>query len=958
MLELLKQAFPRLSLPNIALWEKQFADDAAEQLAEARAAMERSDYSAAREAVRSAQGILPSAPGAVELMEEIQDTWPQVVVGVAELAPEGADPLVCWAAARVNPLLEERLVRLIDFGNEGPVFQCPWAEIQTDDTGEVLSVTPNQKAEACGVTPDRLALGLLAMVDPHNRDYAVGLAASLREVSLAEGRSVELLCRNHIRPESLLDVPLSAISPTALGQYTIGPREAQRATYLAREAAAGSPKAIVEQAFPSDGEALHALVTGQVDALDRVPPWRVDTVTGDRNLRLGTYRLPTVHVLLLNFDNPLLGRAEFRRALAYGIDRERLLSEILLAGKTRPGFQVVSGPLPAGVSLTDPVGDSYNRQIRPRPYAPRLASLLAKVSRIAILKPYEKKEGDDSAAPPGDPPDVERPLVLLHGADPVATTACQSIGRQLSAIGIPVELKRLDNSGGPLPEHDLYYCELSVGEPLNDVRRLLGPQGLAGRCTPRHERGARPARPHRELERRPREARRHPRAGPQRPARGAALADGQPLRLPKEPHRCGTLACFALPERRCLASLGRWRCEVKHYALLLTLVFSLATTADARQKYWSLSPYNIRLVLAVDASLGGEDRLADELAETITDRVRSTLAPRWALDLVLTEGEDRYTLISAPDATLGEVGDDPVGVDKWMFLTVEATPAGYALRCRERDCRVDRWGATHKRLVRQRLILGEACFALLRDTFAPLVEIHTLPEKPDRVEARFKGSELPAREPVGSFASAGDVYLPLIARTDRSGEIREGSTFDMPWTYLTLAEPEGQGWLCEVHSGTKNPYGLRRRGRIQRLALAVRNRPAPHTGAVLRSTRQEPLAHRLRGLPPRGRSQGKRAPGADRHPRFDRGQPGRDARAEPVPAERRPAPGQGAGSRRRQTGGRGAHRRRHGPAAGPGPAHIAPAGADGPGGQTHDPDRPGPETVGSGGRARGAAATQ
>ena len=77
------------------------------------------------------------------------------------------------------------------------------------------------------------------------------------------------------------------------------------------------------------------------------------------------------------------------------------------------------------------------------------------------------------------------PLVLAYPAEPVARAACQSIARQLKLLNLPVTLK--ESKPGELPalaDCDLLYAELAIHEPVVDAWRLLGPQGLAGACSP------------------------------------------------------------------------------------------------------------------------------------------------------------------------------------------------------------------------------------------------------------------------------------------------------------------------------------------------------------------------------------------------------------------------------------------------------------------------------------------
>jgi ABC-type transport system substrate-binding protein len=139
-------------------------------------------------------------------------------------------------------------------------------------------------------------------------------------------------------------------------------------------------------------------------------------------------------------------------------------------------LEVISGPFPAGTSLSDPIRYGYNNRIAPRPYEPRLAAILSTVAWAAVNNPTGKKE-DAPAELPALPE-----LTLAHPIDPVARIACQSIQMQLARVGIPVKLLEFtaDQLLAGAVECDLRYAELAVWEPLTDARSLVGPGGLAG----------------------------------------------------------------------------------------------------------------------------------------------------------------------------------------------------------------------------------------------------------------------------------------------------------------------------------------------------------------------------------------------------------------------------------------------------------------------------------------------
>ena len=154
---------------------------------------------------------------------------------------------------------------------------------------------------------------------------------------------------------------------------------------------------------------------------------------------------------------------------------------------------------------------------------------------------------------------------------------------------------------------------------------------------------------------------------------------------------------------------------------------------------------------------------------------------------------------------------------------------------------------------------NEAClprvvFQLLREVFAPLAVVHPMsgddgqPPTSKQVVLQFKGSQL-ASEPVEQlFLHAGDVYQPLLRRTDRLGDLLEVS--EVPWTYLALAEAQSteqkshdRQWRAHIHSGLRRPFGIRLRGRSELLALAMHTtRPRTQVRFYARHDRAQALS--------------------------------------------------------------------------------------------------------------------
>ena len=174
-----------------------------------------SDYKAARRAVRHAQAILPTAPGADDLLSAIERAAPEMRVGVSSLATLPLDPrLPTWDRTRLAALVEPTLVTLVGFGAEGGVYASRWGDIVHSDDGRQTSLRLSPAAIAQGLTPAAISLLLLHRADPASPSYDVDFASYLAGVETSDGQAVILSWkRPHIRPAALLQAPLKSLEP-------------------------------------------------------------------------------------------------------------------------------------------------------------------------------------------------------------------------------------------------------------------------------------------------------------------------------------------------------------------------------------------------------------------------------------------------------------------------------------------------------------------------------------------------------------------------------------------------------------------------------------------------------------------------------------------------------------------------------------------------------------------------
>jgi ABC-type transport system substrate-binding protein len=488
VLDLWQQKFAALKSTAATGWADRFATAAQRQVVDGRRLFDDGNYVAARKAIARALNIWPQHDEAIDLLAEIQRRNPSISVGVMEASPrEPVRRIDDWAAMRTSRLVQPLLAELVDFSPEGGVYHSPYGRWVLDDTGLRLSLEISDEAARSGLSADYLARFLLRMADPSQPQYDADFAAQLAGTSVVGNRVVQIdWTRPHVRPEALLQVPLAPDEDRVAGdtasrwagarKFELKESEPASTTFSALPALEGAGRSlttIVEQVMPDDDAAIAALLNGEVDVLDRVPPWYVERLRAARDVRIGTYRLPTVHVLIPNPSRELPGAREFRRALCFGIQRSRIVQQVLLGGQSVTGFEVLSGPFPAGRSYSDPLRYAYNSQLTPRPFEPRLAAVLATVAWSAVLDPRGKGNVELTALPT---------LVLAHPSDPVARIACETIKLQLARVGISVDLLEFsaDDLLAGAVEYDLRYAELAVWEPVVDVRRLVGPDGLAG----------------------------------------------------------------------------------------------------------------------------------------------------------------------------------------------------------------------------------------------------------------------------------------------------------------------------------------------------------------------------------------------------------------------------------------------------------------------------------------------
>lgn len=206
---------------------------------------------------------------------------------------------------------------------------------------------------------------------------------------------------------------------------------------------------IIEQKYDSYEKAAQGLVRGDVSMLPNLPDWIIRRMLADEQFMkeyfIIPYQLPDTHLLQFNPASQPLRNRELRTALAYAVNREKLLKEIVLRDPAGTNGKIVTTPF-----LSSNPG--RNILLEPRRYD--LSSALAMV--MASQKQLK-----------GGLPQ----LTMIVAPGPVEEEVAREIVAVWKKIGLEVKLVFAHEE--PPEEWDLIYRTAQMVEPLVEIWPFL-----------------------------------------------------------------------------------------------------------------------------------------------------------------------------------------------------------------------------------------------------------------------------------------------------------------------------------------------------------------------------------------------------------------------------------------------------------------------------------------------------
>lgn len=481
--------FPQLDLSSIKKWKTELESMALEKMNACVALKNEGKYRQAKDAAVEVLATWPDIGGIKELIAELDAIYPSIRVGVMQKATRFEPTnIVNWSARRGGSLLVRSLFELRQIGTEGGTYVMPLGKFTQSDDRRSVQV---QLTGVDGKTVRQwdaywLAQWIAGRADPDSPLYQPTWGAIFRDAVVTSPGAIDIrLQYPHVLPQALLQWPfpdslLEILPPDELKKvetsFELGPVDESTTAYLLREGTKRNdkqPLEITEVYYDDPVAARNDLLRGEIDAIDQIFPADATKLAEQDGVRIDTYALPTVYSLVIRPTNhAFLKKLEFRRALMYAVDRNRLLYDEILGGANKEDGRLVSGPFPAGTSVDDPLAYAYDFTVQPYGYQPRLAKLLVTLTQKHMEEAAKKAEKP-----------VE-PLTTVRLGVPNLETmrvAGGAMVQQWQAVGIPSELVILP-PGEALDQDktcDLVLVSAAMWEPATDAERFLGEDGPA-----------------------------------------------------------------------------------------------------------------------------------------------------------------------------------------------------------------------------------------------------------------------------------------------------------------------------------------------------------------------------------------------------------------------------------------------------------------------------------------------
>ena len=292
------------------------------------------------------------------------------------------------------------------------------------------------------------------------------------------------------------------------------------------------------------------------------------------------------------------------------------------------------------------------------------------------------------------------------------------------------------------------------------------------------------------------------------------------------------------------------------FAFVVALLFIGQGTNSyaAIPRYWSVNPYSVRIELIPDGSVVSDPSVIHNIIGNLQERCDVRLRPLWKTEVVQLSQQNQRAAksllaIKFPEADALPLEEGAERPDKRILVHLSQKGSRLDIRCREFDTTLKRWGLLYEKSIGQIAQIEESLLEAVTQTFSPMVAVELNTADPSIVDIQIRGNQLTTAKSLGKL-KPGTILLPFLRKVDRQGSPIPGGLDQLAWTYLKIPEdgekfsdePVRPGYQrAKVYSHVRLPFGTRRRGRIQQLAISVLSDPEVPTELQLYAQQDESI---------------------------------------------------------------------------------------------------------------------
>lgn len=451
-------------------WTNTLTSQAAELYESAMTASRSGQHEIAAELARQSGRVWP-VPGSRRAgYSRVVERYQQLHVGVTQLYDDPSAYFLPTRAQQRHRYLTECTLFELDRNVEMPHFQTSFFEHwEPRDLGRevklVLRRDHSYWESRPPMTSSMVVETLAARIDPEDERYDERLASYVDGLSIDSPYEFTVdFNRVPLRPQALFQFPVTERirAGERTGElellskrFVVANQDDSQVVYRrAVPEPDGAPSyhiaEVIEHRYPDYEHTVQALLRQEVTLLTHVEPWHAERFLQDKRFFTRKYSVPFIHVLQVNPASKPLRNRELRRALAYAIDRERILRDVILRQDESRFGRLISGPFHQNSYAHSPL-------VSQREFDLTLGLSLGIVAKKALGGEIPK-------------------LRLICPPDAVSEQACQELIQLWKAIKIDVEL--VPNDGSVTIERDsenwdLIYRVTQMGEPLVELWPFL-----------------------------------------------------------------------------------------------------------------------------------------------------------------------------------------------------------------------------------------------------------------------------------------------------------------------------------------------------------------------------------------------------------------------------------------------------------------------------------------------------